>query len=313
MAFRLLPNNLKQWKVVIIAFAVAATFWFFNSLNKDYTTSLSYPVSFAYNQDSLISVRTLPSNIDLDVTGGGWSLLRKEPLFNPTPLTIDLENPVGVNYLTWLEKLPIIREQMGDVSVIQVIQDTLRIQIEPILKKKVKIWIDSMKIKLADNFRLVSSITCPNDSITLIGPKSFIDTLESDFELQLLEGAIDENYDDDVLVVVPRPGLIRSDPAFVQAIFEVDQFNDLQIEVPVEVLNFPEDSTHRLAEEKVTVHFTVQRSLQQEYVASDFAVSADFNILRKRDSTVLAMLLYFPQDVVDIEIVPSEIRVVPNE
>ncbi len=313
MAFRLLPNNIKQWKVVIIAFAVATTFWFFNSLNKDYTTSLNYPIKFIYNEDSLISVRSLPARIELDVTGGGWSLLRKETQFNPKPLEVFLENPVGMYYLSWVEMVPSFRDQMGEVNVNQVLQDTLRIQIEPLLQKKMKLWVDSTQIKLENNYRLVSSVTVPNDTITLFGPKSFIDSLGSTFELQISEESIDENFDDEILVIVPRPSLIRSEPSSVQTIFSVERFDQLQIDVPVETLNFPADSSFQLERETVTIHFTAQRSLQREYVSTDFGISADMNIVRSSDSTVLAMLLHFPEEIVDIEIKPKQIRIIPNE
>lgn len=296
-----------------MAFAVATTFWFFNSLNKDYITSLEYPVTFIYNQDSLISVRSLPSKVNLDVSGGGWNLLRKGAIFNPKPLEVALANPVEASYLSWLEMLPSIREQLRELNVIQVIQDTLRIQIEPILQKKVKIWVDSAKIKLEKDFRLVSSISYPKDSITLIGPKSFIDTIGTEFELQLLEDDIDDDFDDDVLVVVPRPHLIHSVPASVQTIFEVERFDKLQIEVPIELLNFPSDSSYYLADEIVVIQFTVQRTLQQEYVALDFGVSADFNMLRSSDSTILPMVLVFPEEVVAIEVTPKWLSVISNE
>lgn len=296
-----------------MAFAVATTFWFFNSLNKDYSTSLSYPVKFIYNHDSLISVRDLPSSIDLDVSGGGWSLLRKEPLFNPEPLEVNLENPVGKNYLSWLEVLPSIREQMGEVSVNQVFQDTLRIQIEPILKKHVRVWVDSSKLKLAEDFRLVSAVSFPNDSIMLVGPKSYIDTIQSTFELQMLVSNIDENFENEVIVILPNPRLIRSEPASVETVFEVDRFDELKIEIPVEAINFPADTSSYLTNPKVTIYFTVQRALQQDYVTSDFGVSADFNMLRKSDSTVLAMILQYPEEATEIRVEPKQIRVDTNE
>ena len=313
MAFRLLPNDVKQWKVAIIAFAVAATFWFFNSLNKNYTTSLNYPVKFVYNKDSLISVRSLPSTIDLDVSGGGWSLLRKELIFNPDPIEIDLSNPVGVSHLSWTQVLPSIKNQMEELSVNRVFQDTLRIQIEPLLSKKVKLWVDSTQIRMENNFRIVSSVSMPNDSIILTGPKSFIDSLGSTYELQIVEDRIDENFDENVDVILPRPNLISAVPSFVNTLFSVERFDQLQIEVPVDPINFPSDSSYQLVTDQVTILFTVRRSLQQDYSQSDFGVSADYNILRARDSSVLVELLHFPEEVVEIAVSPKQLRVISNE
>lgn len=313
MAYRLLPNDVQQWKVVIIAFAVATTFWFFNSLNKNYTTSLNYPVAFVYNKDSLISVRRLPSSIDLDVSGGGWNLLRKEPIFSPEALQIDLSNPVGLSHLSWSQVLPSIKSQIEELSINRVFQDTLRIQIEPLLTKKVKLWVDSTRLKMEPNFRIVSSVSIPNDSIVLTGPKSFIDSLGSTYELQIVEDRIDENFDENVAVIIPRPDLISVEPPSVNAIFSVDRFDKLQIEVPVDPINFPLDSSYQLAEEMVTILFTVRRSFEQDYSLSDFGVSADYNILRTSDSSVLVELLHFPEEIDEIEVRPKQLRVISNE
>ena len=193
------------------------------------------------------------------------------------------------------------------------LEDTLRLQIEPILSKEVSLWVDSSSLKLDEDFRLVSSITLPTDKVRLIGPKSFIDTLGTQFELKILEAEIDENFNNEVLVVVPRPGLIRSEPPSVQAIFSVERFDKLQIEIPIELVNFPEDSIYVTSSEKVTIEFIVQRSLQKEYSMSDFGVIADFNMMDPNDSTINTLLLHFPEEVVGISILPQKVSVISND
>ena len=313
MGFRIFPKDIRQWKVVLIAFAVATTFWFFNSLNKDYTTSLDHPVTFVYNQDSLISVRKLPAKIGLDVTGGGWSLLRHESIFNPTPIQIDLSNPVGVSHLSWLEILPSIREQMGDLSVNQILQDTLRIQIEPIIEKTVQVWIDSTKLEMEEDFRLISPIRIDKREVTLRGPKSFIDTLDARYQIHFSEDEIDENFSGDIIVDVPRNEIISSNPPTILAAFEVDRFDRLQIDIPIEPSNFPPDSSVYLASGLVTVDFIVQRSLQREYSAQDFIVVSDFDQINEGDSTASVMLLQFPEEAVSVRLREKSVPLSRNE
>lgn len=313
MGFRLFPKNLSQWKVVGVAFVTAATFWFFNSLNKDYTTNLNYPVEFSFNKDSLIAVRNLPSNIELDVTGGGWSLLRKTAIFSPQPLTIELFNPVDVSHVSWLEVLPSIREQIADLNVNQVLEDTLSIQIEPILQKWVRPRIDSLGINLEPGHRVISTIRVEEDSILLSGPRSFIDTLGGSFIVGVLEEDIDQNFRGTTTVIPQDLRFVNSTPTEISVGFDVDRFNTLQIEIPVELINFPEDSSLRPEQGTVSLQFVVQQSRQQDYAPSDFIVMTDLSMLRSSDSSVLVMVTGFPDAIEEVKVTPEVLRVIKSE
>ncbi len=309
MAFSLFPDKMNQWKVVLIAFATATTFWFFNSLNKSYTTSLSHPVVFQYDSDSLIAVKTLPGTIELDVSGGGWSLLRKTAWFNPNPVTIELKNPTGMRIISWVELLPSIREQMTEITVNRVLQDTLRIQIEEIIQKTVLVYVDSSQLDIKDAHRMVSSVQISNPVITLSGPKSFIDTLENRYLLPITDEEIDRPFDKLVNVRVTRPDLIKSTPAQVRVQFDVEKFDRLQIELPVEPVNFPKDSSRYIMDTMVSVFFTVQRSKRGEYVKKNFRVIADYKTITRRDSVIVPVLVQFPDEILDIDLTPATLKV----
>lgn len=309
MAFKLYPNKLNQWKVVLIAFATATTFWFFNSLNKEYTTSLNHPIEFIFPNDSLIAVKKLPSQIELDVTSGGWTLLRKSIRYKLPPITIRLKNPVGVRFISWMEVLPQIREQLPEVVVNRVLQDTLNVRIEPLAKKRVKLQVDSLSILLKENHRLISPIYLATNEVVLTGPKSFIDTLKSVYSISITEENIDEYFDELVNVTLPRGGLVKANPSAVNVSFDVDRFDRLQIELPVEPINFPSDSSRYLRDDLVTIYFTVQRSLQTEYVKKNFRVIADLKTINRRDTVIVPQLKLHPEEIMDISISPTTLSI----
>lgn len=313
MAFSLFPKNIKQWKVVLIAFLAATTFWFFNSLNKEYTTSFNYPVSFDYNADSLISVKPLPKYVSLDVTGGGWILLRKTAIFSPKPLEIDLSKSLGSSMLQWRDLLSSFREQIGDLNINQILQDTLSVQIEPIRQKKVAIKIDSLSIQLDEEYRVTSPIITSIDSITLTGPKSFIDTLSGSYRLQMPQVGIDDDFNREIPIRVPRADLIISNPSTLDVSFEVSKFEEVELTVGVEWMNTPSNSRLLLDSQFVTVSFLARESEANEFTASDFIVIADYSMLNKSDTTVLAMLTAFPTQVEEVKISPEIIKLAPHE
>jgi hypothetical protein len=313
MAFKLFPNKLKQWKVVLIAFATATTFWFFNSLNKEYTTSLKHPIVFVFPNDSLIAVKKLPTEIELDVTSGGWNLLRKSIRYKLPPVSIRLKNPVGVRYIYWLEMLPQIREQLPEITVNGVLQDTLNVRIEPLLKKRVQLQVDSLSISFKESYRMISSIKIPNNEVVLTGPKSFIDTLTNIYTISITEQNINDSFDGPVIVTFPKGGLATSNPALVNVSFDVDRFDRLQIELPIEPINFPADSSSYLKQNIGTVYFTVQRSLQTEYDKKKFQLIADLKGVNRRDTVIIPVLTKYPEGIFEISLSPAKLKILKKK
>ncbi len=312
MGFKLFPDDIKHWKVVVVSFLTATTFWFFNSLNKDYTTTLDYPVQFEFNSDSLIAVKKLPQSIELDVSGGGWSLLRKTAIFRPQPLKIDAGALRGKSSLSWLEVLPSIREQISDLNINQILGDTLNIQIEPLAEKWLKPIVDSVAVILRNNHRIISKISIQQDSVLLIGPQSYLDTLGNTFTIALPQMNIDEAFDESVKVVSSGK-LLSATPETINVRFDVGRFNTVSLDVPLEKTNFPADSSFVLAQETIRVDFLVEEAKQQTYSATDFVIMADFNMLRSSDSSVLAILTAYPLEALDVKLTPEIIKVIPNE
>ena len=304
---------MKQWKVVVVAFLTAATFWFFNSLNKNYTTSLNYPVEFNFDRDSLVTIKRLPASIELDVTGGGWSLLRKTALFSPEPLNVKLENPVGLATLNWIEMLPIIREQITDLNVNQILEDTLSLRIEPRLKKWVTPALDSSKISLENGYRITSGINLSEDSILVEGPKSFVDTLGTTFTFPITDENIDDDFSEVVEILTPDVHLITSLPNSIEVNFTVEEFLNRQLTVRIDPVNFPGDSTWIMNGSTVQIDYIVQESIDSRFDENDFIVIADFEMMRSSDSTVLPMLTGFPEEAMEISIQPEVIKVIPRE
>lgn len=312
MGFKLFPDDIKHWKVVVVSFLTATTFWFFNSLNKDYTTTLDYPVQFEFNSDSLIAVKKLPQSIELDVSGGGWNLLRKTAIFRPQPLRIDATELPGISSLSWLELLPSIREQISDLNINQVLSDTLNIQIEPLAEKWLKPIVDSTAISLQANHRIISQINVQQDSVLIIGPQSYLDTLGKTFTITLPQQNIDETFNESIQVISSGQ-LLSSTPETIDVSFDVGRFNLVSLDVPLEKTNFPTDSAFVLAQETIRVEFIVEEAKQQTYSATDFVIMADFNMLRSSDSSVLAILTAYPLEALDVKLTPEIIKVIPNE
>lgn len=297
-----------NWKVVLLSLIGATTFWFFNALNKDYNARINYPVEFEFDRDSVVVVKPLTSTVVIDVSSGGWNLLRKTFWFNVTPVVIPLDNPTEIGFYTRASLLPMIEDQLSELTINYLVTDTVFIHIEPKVSKKVTLSLDSLALPLEVNHRVTSPIRITPDTVMLTGPRSFLDTIGHYYQLSLGINGISNTFSRMVDVSLPTRRA-SSKPDEVRVTFEVEKFERFSIEVNVESVNFPEDSSVYLSHESVQIFYTVPESKKDNFAPKDFAVTADLTMLNPEDSTVLAILVYYPEQALDLEVIPEYIKV----
>ena len=303
------PKILGNWKVVLLSFLGATTFWFFSALGKNYNSRIQYPIEFVFDQDSLIVVKPLPEYVDIDVAGGGWDLFRESFWFGSNPIIIELDNPTAIRYLTRPTIMPIISDQLDEYRINFLFTDTLFIAINSRVSKHVNLKIDSASISLDEDYRIVSPIVLSPDTAIISGPTSFIDTLKSDYFIRLDAEDIDKTFDRFVKLGLPEMMRIESNPPTVNVKFDVDQFDKLELSAKVEMQNFPADSSVFVIDPNVIVRFVVQQQLREDYFASDFKVVVDYNLINKADSTAPAIVVFHPENVIEVETLPDSLSI----
>ncbi len=308
-----IPKILGNWKVVLLSFLGATTFWFFSALGKNYNYRIEYPIEFVYNQDSLVAIKPLPEYVDIDVSGGGWDLFRDSFWFGSDPITIELDNPAAVRYLTRPTILPIISEQLDEFRINFLFTDTLYVDIDRKISKRVRLKIDSINVSMDEDHRIISPITLTPDTAIIFGPTSFIDTLGTDYTIELDAEEIDKSFDRFVKLGLPQSWGINSTPPTVNVQFEVDRFDQLELAAIVEQQNFPEDSSMYVSDPNVTVRFVVQQELREDYFSTDFKVVVDYNLINPADSTAPAIVIYHPENIIEVEILPDSLAITYDE
>lgn len=287
----------------------ATTFWFFNALNKNYDARISYPIEFQFNKDSVVIMTPLQNTVSIDVSSGGWNLFRKTFWINVTPVQVPLENPTEIGFYTRATLQPIVSDQLSELKINYLVTDTIYINIEEKKTKWVKLYVDSLEVDLAENHRMISSVTIEPDTIQLIGPKSFIDTLGMDFKLHIPTRGITNTYNRDVEISLKGGDLASSIPEETRVQFDVEKFERQSIEIPIEMENFPTDSSVTLSNKTVQVFYTIASSSKEDFSPKDFAITADMKMMDKTDSTVMAILVYHPEEAIEIEVIPENIKI----
>ena len=285
----------------------AATFWLFRALNKPHSALISYPIEFVFNRDSTVVMNPLPTTIKIDVSSGGWNLFRRTLIFSIDPIKVELDNPSEVNFLTQSFLSPIVEDQLKGLTINYIVTDTLFLSIERKITKRMILKVDSLSLPLEEDYQLMSNITIQPDHVVLIGPKSIINSFESDFYITLDENNIDEDFNGRVEVPIVFEDLIQSDPSEVNVSFEVNKFKNVKIGVPIILQNFPSNRVTTLLDSIVNVTYRVKESFKEDFSSEDFYVVLDYDFL-KTDSLGVPVLIKYPDTLRTVSMDSQKVR-----
>lgn len=308
MTNRGINKLINNWKVVLLSFLGATTFWFFNALNKDYSALISYPIEFDFQTDSVAILDPLPDKVKVDVSSGGWNLFRRTLWFSVTPIRISLDNPTDIKFLTRSTLLPIVTEHLNDLEVNYLLTDTLFINVERKEVKKVNIKVDSANISLDNNYRIISPIEISPDTVSIYAPVSVLKTLGEEYYVMLSENRIDEDTKDRVEIPLPYPDLMKAVPSQVEVTFKVERFDQERMKVPVEKINFPSSPALQLKDTMITVNYVIRRDFKEEFKEDDFGITVDYKMINEEDSTVIPILIYYPEKIEQITLSPDTLK-----
>jgi hypothetical protein len=303
----IIPDRVANWKVIILCIIGATTFWFFNSLNKSYTTTISYPINLIFDESKYIAVSQLPSRVQINLTGGGWNLIRRTNWFNIEPIILVLEDPLQ-RRVAGNSFRSSISDQLDEFQLNFIVTDSLALNIENKIDRKLKLKIDSASISLDENHYLISPISLSVDSAIFTGPESMMTLLNNEFLVEIPEQAIDGDYLQMVIIKTGADHLFSVNPPNVGVSFEVRRFLRVSKTVKSTLINFPADSSWYVRNPNVTISFMVRED-RAATDSSAFEIILDLSRMARADSTIQPLIRKYPGDVLDINIESGRVKV----
>jgi hypothetical protein len=285
--FNILRFNKKNWKAVVLCIFTATVFWFFNALNKEYTTTISFPLEFDYNRDRYIPVKPLPQDVRINVTGIGWNLFRRSARVKVPPLVIPLERPADVRKIVGSTLPVFFANQLSDFQINFVITDTLTLAIEPKATRKVGLTLDDPTSLFQNGHTLISPILIIPDSIIVEGPERLILGMEDPVSLKIPQQNIEGNFTETIPIEIPGGALIRRAPSAVEVSFQVDQLVEVTDSVMLELVNLPDKASPYLQNKKMPIVIAVPQSMLNFYDADSLKAVVDLSDFTRGNKKVL--------------------------
>jgi hypothetical protein len=292
--FNVLRFNRRNWKAVALCIFAATVFWFFNALNKTYTTNLKFPLVFEYDKQNFVPVKSLPREVRINVTGNGWDLFRKSTGVKIPPLEIPLERPLETKKIVGSTLPAFFTNQIEGLEINYVLTDTIYVDLEPKAGRWVNLMLDTTTLSIKKEYGLASYISIMPDSIFVEGPKPVINSIEEPVSISLPFQNIDEHFMEDVEVKFPSSDMIKRDPPTVAVMFNVEKMVTLNDSVKLVIENLPSNVWPVIGRKQIPIIVSMPQNMVDQFVFDSASAVLDLRKFRRGEKMILPRVSGLP-------------------
>ena len=257
--FNILRFNRRNWKAVMLCIFTATVFWFFNALNKTYTTNISFPLAFDYDNANFIPIEGLPQTVRLNVTGNGWELFKRSTGVKTNPLEIPLESPGEVKKIVGSGLKFSFTNQLDGLEINHVLSDTIYLDLEPKIGRWLKLVVDSIQYNIKSGYDLTSEVAVLPDSAYVEGPKRIVEKIREPVMLSIPQRNIDEHYVETIPVELPFDD-VSIQPRSVSVMFNVEEMVTVEDSIDLRIVNIPPSVSEVMNSGKLPVVLSIPES-----------------------------------------------------
>lgn len=292
---------------------ISTAIWFLNALSKNYTTVIEYPLEYADFPEDKVFVGELPGHLDLQINSHGYALLRYKMFRKPVPLSFHVSafnlsrgmDGSSSYILTRYLRDQISRQLPGELQLLEIKPDTLHFRFADKLTRRVEIKPD-FRFSVVKQFVIKDKILVTPDSVEVSGPDLILDTLQHVFTERLDLGELTRNYSDRVRLKT-HPDL-NYDVSRVSCSIELERFTELQVSVPIEVLNLPDSITLQTFPSSITLNCKVGLSIYDRIENYPFRAVVDYRNIEERVPALNVSIVNLPEYLLGYEYYPKTVE-----
>ena len=268
-------------------------------LSNTYTQTLNFELSPKNLKSNELIISETPNFVNITISGRGFQLLKY--YINKPIIEVDFSQLIkNSNRYIWTESRQldkIINYFDSEIVVKSINPDTIVFPFDSQFTKKLPINI-LVKSNFAIGFDLIDEFQSSPDSITIIGPESILKTLRSISTKQIELNEINSSVDMSVELNIPSEiKQLNFSHESVSIFAEVDKFTEGMVNVPVTIVNLPEQLDISFFPKEMSVVFYSSLEAYNTIDQTDFTVECDFNLLTADNNYLNPVLVNKPLSV----------------
>ncbi len=288
--------QIKRLNVFVLFFVMALTISVLAKFSDRVTQTLSLElVPVQLNPTELIT-DSQPQFMDVTVETDGYDMLKyafQHLTYKIDVTTLDKSNST----YTWTADLKDFKgSDFFDESfeIIALSPKVVRFNYDTQSQKRVPVTVVA-RTQFSVGYDMLNPLTSRPDSITIVGAKTSLDTIDRISTLNIEMTAIKSDINQSVELRIP-PNLKPSSNV-VQVFGTVEKFTEGKLNVPVSVVNLPEGFTVSIFPKEIPVVYYTNLRTYDSITATDFKVVCDFNNFNIDSKVLVPTLASHPKSI----------------
>jgi YbbR domain-containing protein len=284
---KLSATEKRKLSIFFTCFILAVVAWLFFSLSNKYE----------YEVKTVVNFKNLPANkafnplqsdtVLLKIQGTGWQLLFTRLRIYPRDVRVDLKALEKRNFVTFNEQMNSINSYYSSVQkIISVQPDTLYFDFTTRKVKKVPIKLLS-DLSFIKQFGQSKKTILKPGYVTLTGPQKELDKIEFWITDTLKRKSVESTISEKVNLVKSKEANISIYPTATEAKIMIEEFTEMDLTVPIRVINNKEYFNVKLVPDKVTITIMVSLTDFANVKVEDFEAIADLNLWKNDKANML--------------------------
>jgi hypothetical protein len=306
-----------QFRKRILLFSVflliSAFIWLLNALSKNYTSTIEYPLVYTDFPEGKVFVGEMPDHLDLQINASGYAITRYNMFKKPAPISFDVSafnlsrgtDSSRPYILTRYLRDEIANQLPAELQLLEISPDTLHFQFAKKVSRMVKIKPD-FTYSVENQFTIKDEIKLTPDSVEVTGPDLILDTLAYVYTARYDLGLLTRNYSDRVRL--KREADLQYSISRVDCDIELERYTELQVTVPIEVLNQPDSIVLQTFPSTIKLNCRVGLSQYDRIEGYPFRAVVDYNKINDRITTLNVNIQNPPAYLLSYEYYPKTVE-----
>ena len=292
---------------------ISVSIWMLNALSKNYTSIIEYPLDYTDFPEDRVFGGEMPGHLDLQINAHGYALLRYKMFRKPVPISFKIsafnmnrQNDSSSAYiLTRYLRNQISAQLDTELQLLEIKPDTLHFQFTERVSRRVKVRPD-LVYSVDNQFTIKDEIRLSPDSVDLTGPDLILDTLDFVSTERVDLGLLTRNFRDKVRLK-QIPELVYA-VSRVDCSIELERFTELQVPVPIVVLNLPDSILLQTFPSRVILTCRVGLSKYDRIEGHPFRAVVDYELIDERTKVLNVNVQNLPLYLLSYEYSPKSVE-----
>ncbi|MFH0758794.1 MAG: YbbR-like domain-containing protein [Bacteroidota bacterium] len=307
-----------QFRKKILLFSVflliSVFIWLLNALSKNYTSVIEYPLVYTDFPEKRVLVGELPAHLDLSINADGYALLRYKTFRKPVPISFKvsaftLNRPGQDSSRAYIQtrylKDQVARQLPSELQLLEIKPDTLYFQFAKRVTRALPIKPEFV-FEVDKQFTTIDGIRLEPDSVVVTGPDVIMDTLKYVSTVKTDLGLLTKNYSNKVKLDMPYD--LEYGVSKVYCSIELERYTEVQLIVPIEVLNLPDSLSIQTFPDEIKLTCKVGLSKYDRMDKNLFRAVVDYSSVDDRTKELDVGLSNIPLYLLGFEYYPKSVE-----